>query len=154
MRASQRLSSSICGGVQIEFGIADEVLPELKTGEFAFIVGVPVGPVDRFELVVRQAGDAEHGVVRFGARLSGENHSVIEDDRTQTQNVPPQVGACMVKEAPSLYCREHEIQVRGTAEQDTARTTMRFSKRTDWNTEESALARAHRRAHAGRASYR
>ena len=56
-----------------------------KAGKFAFIVGVAISPVEGFELVTRQAGDAEHRVMRLGVRLSGQNHSIVEDDRAQSQ---------------------------------------------------------------------
>ena len=65
--------------------IADQILPELETGEFAFVIGMAVRPINRFELIVRKAGEAEHGVMRFGARLTGENHSIVEDDCAQSQ---------------------------------------------------------------------
>jgi hypothetical protein len=46
---------------------------------------VPVGPVNGFKLTMRKAGNAEHGVVRISVGLSGENHSIIEDDGAQRQ---------------------------------------------------------------------
>ena len=53
MRASQRLSSSTAAGVEIEAGVAEELLPEGDAGEFAFVVGVAVGPVEALESIER-----------------------------------------------------------------------------------------------------
>ena len=92
MRASQWLSSSTVAGVEIEAGFAQELLPEGDAGELAFVVGVAVGPVEGFEAVGGQAGDADHGIVRFGVWVAGQYHSVVEDHRAQSQCCPP-VGA-------------------------------------------------------------
>ena len=40
---------------EIEFGVAEELLPEGDAGEFALIVGVAVGPVEALESFRREA---------------------------------------------------------------------------------------------------
>ncbi len=72
-------------GGEVEIAVAEELFPEGDAGEFAFVVGVAVGPVERFELLDGKAGDADHLGVGVRVGESGEHHSVIEDHRAQSQ---------------------------------------------------------------------
>ena len=114
MRASQMIEFVDGSRVEVEFGVADNVLPELEAGEFAFIVCVAVGPVEGFKLIVRKAGDAEHGVMRFDARLSSENHSIIEDDGAQRQGSSYECAVYGVDGASSIVKDETGIREKGT----------------------------------------
>ena len=58
-------------GGEVEAGFAHDLLPEGDAGEFAFVVGVTVGPVEALETGRRQAGDAQHGCVGFRVRWTG-----------------------------------------------------------------------------------
>ncbi len=60
MRAS-RLQFFDCAGGEVEAGVAHDLLPEGDAGEFAFIVGVTVCPVEALEAGRGQAGDAQQG---------------------------------------------------------------------------------------------
>ena len=51
----------------------------------AFVVGVAVNPVELFKLLRGETGDVDHGVVRRGVGLTSENHSVVENNRAQSQ---------------------------------------------------------------------
>jgi len=93
----------VCG-TEVKLRIADEILPELKPRKLALIVSVSIGPVDGFELVTRQAGDADHGVMRIGIRLSGKNHSIIEDDRAQRQETLLKAGGLYCGRDANEYC--------------------------------------------------
>ena len=90
------------GGIEPELRIANEVLPELTACKLALIVGMAIGPVDGFKLVARQTRYAEHRVVRIRIRLSGENHSVVEDDRAQGQRNLLKQAACIVEGTPRI----------------------------------------------------
>ncbi len=66
-------------------GIAEKLLPEGDTGELAFVVGVAVGPVEALKAVQRQPGEAQQGGVRLGILRPGQYHSIVEDNRAQSQ---------------------------------------------------------------------
>jgi len=69
--------------------------------------------------------------------LSGENHSIIKDDGAQTQKLL--LNWRIWDRAPASIVKIREQGLWGMVQ-----SLAKFSKRTDWNTEESALARAHR----------
>ena len=74
-------------------------------------------------------------------RLTRQDHSIVEDDRAQSQYAPQDARVWWMVRL-LLFCmihvREGEM---GRACDD---RQMRFSKRTDWNTAESELAKAYR----------
>ena len=72
-----------------EAGVGGEFLPELEAGEVAAVVGVPVGPVEWLEDIGGEAGDAGEMGLGRGFRRTAENHSVVEDNRAQTQFALP-----------------------------------------------------------------
>ena len=84
--------------LEIEPRVADDLLPECEPGELALVVGVAVGPVERFESIAGRPVMRSMASCASGVRLSGENHSIVEDDSAQSQcsslNAP-----CMVERA-------------------------------------------------------
>jgi len=78
-----QLVDSGCG--QLEAGLTNELLPKGEAGELAFVIGVAISPVEALETLEGQASDAEQGVMGRRVRWSGQYHSIVEDNRAQTQ---------------------------------------------------------------------
>jgi hypothetical protein len=80
-------------------------LPESDAGELAFVVSAAVGPVEALEAGNGQAGDAQQRGVGLGVRRPGQHHSIVEDNRAQSQcsSCEPRV---WLKRAPVLIVHD------------------------------------------------
>ena len=126
---------------------AQKLLPKGDAGQLAFVVGGPVGPVEAVKPLLRQVRDAQQVGPRGGVRWSGQYNSIVEDNCAQSQSSSP-VRPCNVERDACSYCGTYGASAFSVFL--VGKKSMRFSRRTDWNTEESELARAHRlRAAAG-----
>lgn len=73
------------GRAERQMGIAGKLLPVRDAREFAFVVGMSIGPVEGFKLIRREPGDPNHGVVGRDIGRAGQDHSIIKNNRAQSQ---------------------------------------------------------------------
>ena len=83
---------------------------------------------------------------------SGQNHSVVKDHRAQRQFILPVDAVYGVIHALTLIVHDRASWPCGGDAAGSGQ--MRFSRRTNWNTEENDLSRAHRARIAGRVADR
>ena len=150
MRASQWTSSSIAIRPSFSPAFVGDLLPKGLAGELALVEGVAIGPVEGVKTRRRQARDAHHRRVRRGVWRTGQYHSVVENHRAQSQIEPSRRARVLLERALISLCTigPHGAVASGAWLQHTMAivdgSQCAFRRRTDWNTEESELARAHR----------
>ena len=89
---------------KMDAAIADHLLPELEAGEFAFIIGMPVGPIEFLKAIQRKAGEADQFGMGCGILWSGENHSVVKDNCAQSQSESPVFASVYGGKEAFSYC--------------------------------------------------
>ena len=84
--------------------------------------------------------------MRRGVRGTGQYHSIVKDHRAQSQRylVAPMVLNVSLQEALLSLCMTETRSLDALRANRPTTTPMPFSQRTNWNTEETDLARAHR----------
>ena len=140
-------------GRQVQFGVVGEFLPVFEAGVVAPVECVPVSPVMSFESLVIEAGNGFKLFMRIGLRWSAQYHSIVESNCSKCQLFSPfklskPVPRSQVMDPVLAY--DHCASIRGPrtrdnrVEDERVVKTVQFSARTNWNTEESALAQAYR----------